>query len=326
MNVHLAMAMAMALSLAFAGAVRSQPSTSEFPTRAVRLIVPYAAGGAPDVIARLIGQKMSDAMGAPFIVDNRPGAGGVGASEAVARASPDGYTLLVPDVPQLAINPFIFRTLGYDPLRDFAPISIIATTPMFVLVRADSDITSMAALIERARSRPGQLTYGSAGIGSLHHIAMESIKTAAGIDLVHVPYKGTGQSVPAFMAGEVSILVSTLAAVEPFIRSHQARLLAGTPARRTSRLPDLPAVAETVPGIDFAGEIGLLAPAGTPTSVVNRLALQVQRAVQSDDVQQRLGGLGAIAVGSSPETYARSIKASLGVFEKAVKAARLSAE
>ncbi len=319
-------AILIALGLMLPGLAMSQPSVPDYPTHAVRLIVPYAAGGAPDVIARLVAQKMSDAMGGPFIVDNRPGAGGVGASEAVARASPDGYTLLVPDVPQLAINPFIFRSLAYDSLRDFAPISIIATTPMFVLVRADSDITSMAGLIERARARPGQLTYASAGIGSLHHIAMESIKAAAGIDLVHIPYKGTGQSVPAFMAGEVSVLVSTLAAVEPFVRSRQARLLAGTPARRTSRLPDLPAVAETVPGIDFAGEIGLLAPAGTPPSIVNRLALQVQRAVQSDDVQQRLGALGAIGVGSSPEAYSRSIRTSLGLFEKAVKAARLGAE
>ena len=300
--------------------------SQEYPTRTVRLIVPYAAGGAPDVIARLIGQKLSDAMGAPFIVENRPGAGGIAASEAVARSNPDGYTLLVPDVPQLAINPFIFRSLPYDPLRDFAPVSIIATTPMFILVRADSPIMTLSALIDQARARPGQLSYASAGIGSLHHIAMESIKATAGIDWVHVPYKGTGQAVPAFMAGEVAVLVSTLAAVEPFVRSHQARLLAGTPARRTARLPDVPAVAETVPGINFAGEIGLLAPAGTSSAIIGRLAAQVHRAVLADDVLQRLSALGAVAVGSTPEAYTQSLRASLLTFEKAVKAARLSAE
>ncbi len=300
--------------------------SQEYPTRTVRLIVPYAAGGAPDVIARLIGQKLSDAMGAPFIVENRPGAGGIAASEAVARSNPDGYTLLVPDVPQLAINPFIFRSLPYDPLRDFAPVSIIATTPMFILVRTDSPIMTLSALIDQARARPGQLSYASAGIGSLHHIAMESIKATAGIDWVHVPYKGTGQAVPAFMAGEVAVLVSTLAAVEPFVRSHQARLLAGTPARRTARLPDVPAVAETVPGINFAGEIGLLAPAGTSSAIIGRLAAQVHRAVLADDVLQRLSALGAVAVGSTPEAYTQSLRASLLTFEKAVKAARLSAE
>ncbi len=309
------------------GLLLANPGYSqEYPTHAVRLIVPYAAGGAPDVIARLIGQKLSDAMGAPFIVENRPGAGGIAASEAVAHANPDGYTLLVPDVPQLAINPFIFRNLPYDPLRDFAPVSIIATTPMFILVRADSPIMTLSALIDQARAHPGQLSYASAGIGSLHHIAMESIKATAGIDLVHVPYKGTGQAVPAFMAGEVAVLVSTLAAAEPFVRSHQARLLAGTPARRTARLPDVPAVAETIPGIDFAGEIGLLAPAGTTSAIIGRLAAQVHRAVLADDVLQRLSALGAVAVGSTPEVYTQSLRASLITFEKAVKAARLSAE
>ena len=190
-------------------------TAQEYPNRPVKLIVPYAAGGAPDVLARLIGQRLSETLGQWFVVENRAGAGGIAACEAVAKAPADGYTLLVPDVPQLAINPYLFSKLSYDPVKDFAPVSIIAMTPMFIVVSPSLNVDSLPALIALAKSKPGQLSYASAGIGSLHHIAMESLKVAAGIDLVHVPYKGTGQSVPAFVAGDVAVLVSTLAAVEP---------------------------------------------------------------------------------------------------------------
>ena len=221
-------------------------TAQEYPNRPVKLMVPYAAGGAPDVLARLIAQRLSETLGQSFVVENRAGAGGIAACEAVAKASADGYTLLVPDVPQLAINPYLFAKLSYDPVKDFAPVSIIAMTPMFIVVSPSLNADTLPALIALAKSKPGQLTYASAGIGSLHHIAMESLKVAVAMDLVHVPYKGTGQSVPAFVAGDVAVLVSTLAAVEPFVKSGKAKLLAGTPAKRTSRTPDVPSVSEFI--------------------------------------------------------------------------------
>ena len=316
------LALASSLALALAGPSVAQ----EFPARPVKLVVPYAAGGAPDVLARLVGQRLSEGLGQQFVVENRAGAGGIAASELVAKSAPDGHTLLVPDVPQLAINPYLFTKLPYDPVKDFAPVGIIAMTPMFIVVAPSMNVDSLAALVALARSKPGQLSYGSAGIGSLHHIAMESLKVAAGIDLIHVPYKGTGQSVPAFIAGDVAVLVSTLAAVEPFVRAGKARLLAGTPSARTPRTPDIPAVAESYPGFHFAGEIGVVAPTGTPPAVIAKLSGEIQKAMRHPDVVRRLGELGAIAVGSTPEAYADSIRRSLDVFAKAVKASGLKPE
>ena len=301
-------------------------AAQEFPTRPVKLVVPYAAGGAPDVLARLVGQRLSENLGQQFVVENRAGAGGIAASELVAKSPADGYTLLVPDVPQLAINPFLFSKLPYDPVKEFAPVGIVAMTPMFIVVAPSMNVDSLAALVALAKSKPGQLSYGSAGIGSLHHIAMESLKVAAGIDLIHVPYKGTGQSVPAFIAGDVAVLVSTLAAVEPFVRAGKAKLLAGTPSARTPRTPDVPAVAESYPGFHFAGEIGVVAPTGTPPAVIAKLSGEIQKATRHPDVVRRLGELGAIAVGSTPEAYADSIRRSLDVFAKAVKASGLKPE
>jgi tripartite-type tricarboxylate transporter receptor subunit TctC len=313
---------ALGLALAMPGLAVAQ----DFPARPVKMVVPYAAGGAPDVLARLVSQRLSENLGQQFVVENRAGAGGIAASEMVAKSAPDGYTLLVPDVPQLAINPFLFSKLPYDPVKDFVPVSIIAMTPMFIVVAPSLNVDSLAALVALAKSKPGQLTYGSAGIGSLHHIGMESLKVAAGINLVHVPYKGTGQSVPAFIAGDVNVLVSTLAAVEPFVRAGKARLLAGTPSARTPRTPDVPAIAESYPGFHFAGEIGVVAPTGTPPAVIARLSAEVQKATRHPDVVRRLGELGAIAVGSTPEAYAESIRRSLDVFAKAVKASGLKPE
>lgn len=318
----LRVAMLAVVALLYCGGVAAQ----DYPNRPVKLIVPYAAGGAPDVLARLLGQRLGESMGQQFVIENRPGAGGIAASEAVARAPADGYTLLVPDIPQLAINPFLFTKLPYDPVKDFSPISIIAMTPMFIVVQPSLNVDSLPALIALAKAKPGQLSYGSAGIGSLHHIVMESLKVATGTDILHVPYKGTGQSVPAFIAGDVAVLVSTLAAVEPFVRAGKAKLLAGTPAKRTSRTPDVPAIAEFIAGFNFAGEIGVVAPAGTPAAIVAKLAAEIQKATRHPDVVKRLGDLGAIPVGSTPEAYAESLRGSLEVFAKAVRVSGLKPE
>ena len=245
-------------SLALLWIFCSAVSAQDYPNRPVRLIVPSAAGGAPDVFARVVGQRLSEAMGQQFIVENRPGAGGISASEAVAKAVPDGYTLLVPDIPQLAINPFMFSKLPYDPQKDFAPVSLIASIPLFLVVQPSAQINSVAELVAAARANPGKMNYGSAGIGSLHHILMESFKGALGLNIVHVPYKGSGQSTPAFIGGDVTMLVTALAAIGPHVKAGKAKLLAVSSLARSPQEPDVPAVSESVAGFDFTSEIGLL--------------------------------------------------------------------
>ena len=297
------------------GVVQAQ----DYPNRPVRLIVPYAAGGAPDVFARVIGQRLSEALGQQFIVENRPGAGGISASEAVAKAAPDGYTLLVPDIPQVAINPYMFAKLPYDPAKDFAPISLIASIPLFLVTQPSAHINSVAELVAAAKAAPGKMTYGSAGIGSLHHILMESFKVALGLDIVHVPYKGSGQSVPAFIGGELTMLVTALAAVGPHVKAGKAKLIAVTSLARSPLAPEVPAVSESLPGYDFTSEIGLLAPAGTPRPIIARLAAEVAKAVRHPDTVQRLTALGAVPVGNTPEAYAENLKRNLERYAKAVK-------
>ena len=291
----------------------------DYPNRAVRLIVPYAAGGAPDVFARVIGQRLSDALGQQFIVENRPGAGGISASEAVAKAAPDGYTLLVPDVPQTAINPYMFSKLPYDPAKDFAPVSLIATIPLFLVTQPSAQVNTVAELIAAGKAAPGKMNYGSAGIGSLHHILMESFKASLGLDIVHVPYKGSGQSTPAFIGGDLSMLVTAIAAIGPHVKAGKARLIAVTSSARSPLAPDVPAVSETIPGYDFVSEIGLLAPAGTPQPVIAKLAAEVAKAVRHPDVVQRLTALGAVPVGNTPEAYGEMMKRNLVRYAKAVK-------
>ncbi len=303
--------------LAFATVATAQ--AQDYPNRPVKLIVPYAAGGAPDVFARVIGQRLSEAMGQQFIVENRPGAGGISASEAVARAAPDGYTLLVPDVPQTAINPYMFSKLSYDPAKDFAPVSLIASIPLFLVTQPSAQINSVAELVAAAKAAPGKMNYGSAGIGSLHHILMESFKASLGLDITHVPYKGSGQSVPAFIGGELTMLVTALAAVGPHAKAGKAKLIAVTSQARSPLAPEVPAVSETIPGYDFVSEIGLVAPAGTPAAVINKLAAEVARAVKHPDVVQRLTALGAVPVGNTPEAYGEMMRRNLTRYAKAVR-------
>jgi tripartite-type tricarboxylate transporter receptor subunit TctC len=291
----------------------------EYPNRPVRLIVPYAAGGAPDVFARVIGQRLSESLGQQFIVENRPGAGGISASEAVAKAAPDGYTLLVPDVPQTAINPYMFSKLPYDPAKDFVPVSLIATIPLFLVTQPSAQTNTVAELVAAAKAAPGKLNYGSAGIGSIHHILMESFKASLGLDIVHVPYKGSSQSTPAFIGGELAMLVTAIAAIGPHVKTGKARLIAVTSLARSPLAPDVPAVSETIPGYEFVSEIGLLAPAGTPRAVIAKLAAEVAKAVKHPDTVQRLTALGAVPVGNTPEAYGEMMKRNLERYAKAVR-------
>jgi tripartite-type tricarboxylate transporter receptor subunit TctC len=259
-------------------------------------------------------------MGQQFVVDNRPSAGGVVACELVARSAPDGYTLLVADVGQVAINPAIYSKLSYDPVKDFAPISLMGTAPMFLVTHSSVPVTSLTELISLVKSKPGQYNYGSSGIGSIHHLTMEMIKAQTGMAIAHVPYKGSGQAVPALVGGQVPMLLSALPSIAPHVKSGTVRILAVATAKRTPQAPNVPTFAELgVPEIEFLPEIGLLAPAGTPAAIVAKLSAEVARAVRNPDTVQRFATLGIDPVGDTPASYAALIKSDIEKYAKAVR-------
>lgn len=291
----------------------------EYPTKPVRLIVPYAPGGSPDVFARVMATRLSEALGQPFVVENRAGAGGIAAAEYVAKSDPDGYTLLVPDVAQLAVNPALFAKLPYDPVKDFAPISLIGSIPLFLVVRPALQVNTVPELVVLAKAKPGQLSYGTGGVGSLAHILMESFKRPLGLDIIHVPFKGSGASTPAFLAGHVDMLMTAFAAIGPHVAAGNAKVLAVSSATRSPAAPDVPSISDFIPGYDFTAEIGLLAPAGTPAPIINKLAAEVAKAVRHPDTVQRFSTIGAVPMSTTPEAYAANIKRQITRFDKAVK-------
>ena len=310
----------------FAVACSVAIAADNYPSQPVKLIVGYAPGGTPDVIARVIGQRLSAAMGQQFIVDNKPGAGGLVSTQTVAKSKPDGYTLLVADIGQLAISPLIFKEPGFDLIKDFAPISLVAVTPLFIAVNPGLKIASFNDLVAYAKANPGKLSYGSAGIGSIHHISMESLKAELGLDIAHVPYKGSGQSVPGFMAGDVQVLAGAYPALRPAIDSNKATLLAVTSLKRFSHQPKVPAVSETLKGYDFPSEVGFLAPAGTPPDIIKRLSTEINKILKEPETLARLDGLGSEAAGTTPEAYSANLKANLRKFQNAVKVSGAKAE
>jgi len=305
------------IGLALALTVQAQ----SYPQRPIRVIVPYAPGGLPDTIARLVGAKLADSLGQQIVVENLPGAGGINGVNEVVKAQPDGYTLLIADVGQVAINPHLFSKLPYQPLKDLAPVSLIGTSPLYLVAHPSVPANSLSDLVALAKKEPGKLNYGSSGIGSIHHLATEALKAGFGIDLVHVPYKGTGQSVPALLGGQVALLYSALPSIAGHLKDGKVKMLAISSAKRSPATPDVPTVAELgIPGYDFVAEIGMLAPAGTPRDVVNRLAGDMAKAVKLPDVVQRMGQLGIDPVGSTPEAYGQVNKAANDKYAAVVKA------
>ena len=306
-----------AAAFAFSAAALAQG----YPNHAIKVVVPYAPGGLPDTMTRLVATKLSDALSQPVVVENMGGAGGISGVSEVVKAQPDGYTLLVADVGQIAINPHVFSKLPYAPLKDLAPVSLIGTSPLYLVAHPSVPVNSLKELVALAKKEPGKLNYGSSGIGSIHHLATEALKAGFGIDIVHVPYKGTGQSVPALLGGQVALLYSALPSIAGQLKEGKVKMLAISSLKRSPATPDVPTVAETgIPGYDFVAEIGMLAPAGTPREVINRLAAEMAKAVKQPDVVQRFAQLGIDPVGSTPEAYGQINKADYDKFAAIVKA------
>jgi tripartite-type tricarboxylate transporter receptor subunit TctC len=322
--MHRVLTAVAALSLALASSPAA--AQSAYPSKPVRFIVPSAAGGGTDIIARAIAQKLSEALGQQFVVENRPGAGQMIGIELAARAPADGYTILMA-ASTLAINPIMYKKVTYDPLRDFAPITQAASLPNVLVVNPSVPATSLRELIALAKREPGKLAYASAGVGTSPQMSVELLKSMAGIDMLHVPYKGTTPGVVDLLAGQVQLMTPNVLTALPHIKAGKLRALAVTSAKRTEALPDVPTIAEAgVPGYDSTQWYGVLAPAGTPRPVVARLHDEMVRALRASDVKERLAADGAEPVGSSPEEFAAFIRAETQKWAKVAKAAGIRPE
>jgi tripartite-type tricarboxylate transporter receptor subunit TctC len=280
----------------------------DYPARPITLIVPYAAGGGNDVMARMAADKMSAALGQPIVIENRGGAGGSIATRQVAHAAPDGYTLGLGGTGTLAIDPTLYPSVGYDPRKDFAPVGLIATSALVVLVHPAVPAKTIPELIALAKAEPGKLTYASAGVGSGIHLAAELFAFMAGVKLTHVPYKGSAPALTDLIGGHVSIYFSSLPPAIGLVQDGKVRALAVTGPERSKIFPDLPTVAEAgLPGYAAVLHYGIVAPAGTPKPIIDKLAGALRTAIASPDVQQRIAADGAEVLGMTPDAYAADI-------------------
>jgi tripartite-type tricarboxylate transporter receptor subunit TctC len=294
---------------AILGGMPASGLAETYPDRAVHWIVPYPPGSGTDVVARLLGERLAQSLGKPVVIDNKPGAGAAIGVEALAKSAPDGYTIGMADTGPLAINPALYPKLGYDPVKSFAPITNIAMLPFLLVVNPSLPAKSVQELIAIAKEKPGQINYASVGNGSSVHLATEVFKKMAGIDMTHIPYKGSAPALQDLLGGQVSVMFVNLLSSQAYLKEGTLRPLAVAPAKRVSALPDLPTVAEAgVPGYDFISWFGLLAPAGTPQPVVQRLNSEIVRILKDPDMRARLIEQGGLEpVGSSPQEFASLI-------------------
>jgi len=298
-----------------------------YPTKPVRIIVTFPPGGPSDFVARSLGQKLTEAWGQQIIVDNRGGAGGVVGVEAAARASPDGYTLLQGQSGGMSVNPALLPKLSYDPFRDFAPISMLVINPQMLVAHPSLPVKSVKELIALAKRRPGQINYASAGYGTTQHLGMEMLKVMTGIDLLHVPYKGTSPLLVDLFSGQVSLNFTSMPAVLPHVRTGKLRGVAVGSASRSSAAPEVPTVAESgVPGFEYVAWYGLFAPAETPQAIVSRINSQVVKALSDPDLSQRLARQGAEPSPSTPDGLAKYMREDHERWKKVIKTANIRVE
>ena len=301
-----------------------------YPNRPIKLVVGYVPGvTGPDFSARTIAPKLAQLLGQPVVVENRPGAGGTIATAFVATSSPDGYTLLLGETGQLEIAPHIYKDLSYKTLTDLTPIGMMTDAAGIVIVAntKTTDIRSLDDLIREAKAQPGKLTYGSAGIGSIHHLVMETFKDGAGINLTHIPYKGGGQALPAFLAGDVSILVAAYQTVEPHVKAGNAVVLAVTAPKRLPALPNVPTIGEYIKGYSMESQLGLLGPAHMPPEIVKRLSAALKATLESPDVRETLSAGGTRLIRwTTPDEYTEIIRDNIKKYERAVKLANVKPE
>lgn len=316
--------------LVFLAALAAAPvagaQAQAYPSKPIRVIVPFPPGGSTDFLARIVGQKLTAAWGQQVVIDNRPGAGGtVGAAEA-ARATPDGYTLLMGAVHH-TIASSAYAKLPYDFQKDFAPVTTVAIVPNILVVNPAVPATTVKELIAHAKANPGKLTYGSAGMGTAHHLIGESFNAQAGVDILHVPYKGSSPAVADLIGGQVTLMYDTVSSCLPHIKSGKLRAIGVSTAKRSAALPDVPTIAEAaLPGFEVTTWFGFLAPAKTPPEIVTRLNTEIVKILNMPDVRERLLAAGSEPVGNTPEQMTAQIAHETAEFAKIVKRAKLVVE
>jgi len=293
----------------------------DYPEKPIRFVVPYAAGGTTDLLSRAIAQKLSEALGQSVVPDNRPGAGGNVGAEIAAKSPPDGYTMLMAPVSPMAINVTLYGSkMTFNPEKDFAPVTLVAKVPLVVVVNPSVPAKNLLELIALAKSKPGQLNYGSAGNGSSNHLVGEMLKTAAGINMVHIPYRGGGPGMMALVAGQIDVLIGQVPTVTPMVNAGRLRALAVSGAQRSPALPDVPTMAEAgLPGFDATAWYSIVVPAGTPKPIISRLNAELVKILKSPDIRARLVSEGADVETSTPEELGAFVHAEIQKWSKAVR-------
>ena len=316
------------LLAAFAAALLSPfaAAQQDWPSRPVVLINPFAAASAVDVVSRLVAQQLSQSLGRSFVVENRTGASGNIGTEAVAKSKPDGYTFLVGSPGSMAINPFMFKKLPYDAVADFAPVTTLVSFPQVLIVNPKLPVTNLAELIAYVKARPGKLNFASSGSGSTAHLAMEMIKAAAGLEMVHVPFRGGSPATQAVIAGDVQMGIEGIPSLPGHLKAGAIRAIAVTSSSRSALLPNVPAISETIRDFDASAWVILFAPAGTPAAIVERMAQECARALQVAEVRAKLADIGATVVGSTPAQTAAFHRKELEKFKRAVEISGATAE
>jgi tripartite-type tricarboxylate transporter receptor subunit TctC len=313
-------AIALTVCAVASGVISHGAFAQAYPNKPIRMIVPFPPGGTADILGRAIGQKLAENVGQQVIVENRAGANGNIGAQIVAKSPPDGYTLLMSPQSTLTNNPSLYSALPFDTIKDFAPITLVAETPHFIVVHPSVPAKTVGDLIALAKAKPGYLTFASAGSGSSLHLTGELFKSMAGIDIVHIPYKGAAPAVTDLLGGQISMMFDTGPSALPHVRSGKTRALAVTTANRSRLMPDLPTVVESgLPGYDVTTWFGLVAPSGTPREIVTKLNAEVVRILQTPEVKERLETQAADPVGNTPEEFAAIIKADIAKWGEVIK-------
>ena len=317
----------LAMALVSLAAVLPAHSQDAYPARPLRLVVPYPPGGASDVTARLIGQKVAESWGQQVVIDNRPGANGIVALEHVAKQPPDGYTLLLANLGPNAINPAIYAKLPYDPVKDFSPITLTTLVPQVLVVGPGFEAKTLKDLLDLARAQPGRLNYGNGGNGSSNHLGVELMASLAGVTLTAIPYKGDAQAMTDAMSGQVSMTLPTVVAAMPHLRAGKLRALAVGTKARVASLPDVPTMQEAgVPGYESFSWGGIMAPAGTPPAIVNKLHAEFVRILKLPDMQEKLAALGATVSAAGPAEFSAFLQAEIRKWDGVARRANIRLE
>jgi tripartite-type tricarboxylate transporter receptor subunit TctC len=297
-----------------------------YPTKPVRVIVPFAAGGATDIVARIVGQKLTDLWGQTVVVDDRAGASGNIGGDLAAKASPDGYTLFMTSGSIVTANPYLFKKMPFNPEKDLMAVTNVASGPQALVVNPSFPAKNVKELIAMAKAKPKGLTYGSAGFGTQTHLAAENFNYSAGIDVVHVPYKGEAPALSDLLGGQIQFVTPNLAAAIAFVKQGKLRALGVTSKQRASQLPDVPAIAETLPGFENLGWFGFMAPAGTPKAIIEKINKDTAKVLQAADVRKRLDDLGMAPAANTPAQFAKAIKEESARWAKIIRERKLQVE